>query len=141
MRKAMFIFLMSICTVMCMNAVTIVNNEMSNNNGVSVISEMEETEVIYGTLLPGNEIYPVGVEFEFVQGTFTSENYTYEWKVLDEYDFNVMGDGSVTFSTKELPVHMARISFQRTGIFVVTLEVYNEDKDLVGVFTAQAIVV
>ena len=134
MKKTAIVLLMCICAIMSLNAEIVVNN------GVNVVNESDGNNVVYGTLLPGNEIYPKGIEFEFVQGTFTSECYTYVWSVLDEHDSNVIDDGGVTISTKEVPVHVAKIAFQESGIFTVMLEVYNENDVLVGVFTAEAIV-
>lgn len=135
MKKTAIVFLMCICAIMSMNAETIVNNE------VNVINESEGENVVYGTLIPGNQVYPVDEDFVFEQGSFTSECYTYVWSVFDEYGSNVIGDGSVTISTKELPVHVASITFEETGIFVVQLEVFDGNGDLVGVFTAEAIVI
>lgn len=134
MKKTAIVLLMCICAIMSLNAETVVNN------GVNVVNESDGNNVVYGTLVPGSGNYPRGMEFEFIQSTFTSECYTYVWSVLDESGSNVIGDGSVTFNTKELPVHTAKISFQESGIFTVMLEVYNENDVLVGVFTVEAMV-
>ena len=135
MKKTAIVLLMWICAIMSLNAETVVNN------GVNVVNESDGNNVVYGTLVPGSGNYPRGMEFEFIQSTFTSECYTYVWSVLDEHDSNVIDDGGVTISTKEVPVHVAKIAFQESGIFTVMLEVYNENDVLLGVFTVEAIVI
>ncbi len=92
-------------------------------------------EVFIGELIPGSDVYPKNVEFEFSQNEFTDDNYTYEWSVTVDGESNV--DGNVRLIENQ---SSATITFLSSGMYTITLLVYNENEQLVGNFTCEAIV-
>lgn len=66
---------------------------------------------------------------------FTDDNYTYEWSVTVDGESNV--DGNVRLIENQ---SSATITFLSSGMYTITLLVYNENEQLVGNFTCEAIV-
>ena len=98
-----------------------------------------EDLVITGNLIPGSGTYLRGQTYEFIQGEFDEDKYIFEWTITDDDGDDVISRGMATIDTKDAP-HRARITFTASGLFNITLNVYDGDGILVGVFTCQPFV-
>lgn len=101
----------------------------------------EVPEVIVGVLSPGYGDYLRNQEYEF----FPSQeiNYdgecTYVWTIYNEEDdigSDAVALGKATLECDEYP-NVAKITFLTSGLFTVTVEIYNENEEQLGVFTCQ----
>ena len=101
--------------------------------------EDDEYNYVTGNLIPGSDIFPIGVEFEFTSGVYTEEDYEYEWSVDEDGESDAIASGKVSLNVKDSP-YVAYVTFLKQGIFNVNLVVYDKQGRLRGNFTSQAIV-
>lgn len=104
------------------------------------------SNVVEGILMPGFGDYLCNREYEFFPSNGDElemdEKYIYVWTISEEQDdgADAVALGKATLECDEFP-HIAKITFLTRGLFTVTVEVYNGDEELLGVFTCQPYVI